>query len=267
MRERVAAAIDSRPSNVSVQPESLQQKDNLCGPFWAARVLRGFGIVSWGGQPIDEDLIALRAGTVLPDSRAPGALPPGAVSRASYRYQLPLAPTAASGTAAGSLVEAIESAASGALRCIPVSGKWTAERVSGLVEGARALDGARLIANVRTGCLWGSRPPLATLLDELEGRPVPDPAPDWDVGHFVELAGLIRGSVGALVHVNDSYPSMGWEGHHLQPPRVMASALLRGDGREGGVLIVVPAGRAAEAASVAGDLDLEIGAWNNGTRS
>lgn len=267
MPERVAAAIDFRPSNVPAEPESPQQKDNLCGPFWAARVLRGFGIASWGGQPIDEDLIALRAGTVLPETGAAGVLPPGAVSRAFYRYQLPLAPIAASGTAAGSLVEAIESAASGALRCIPVRGRWTAERVAGLVEDGRALDGARLIANVRTGCLWGSRPPLATLLDELEGRPVPDPAPDWDVGHFVELAGLIRGAGGALVHVHDSYPSMGWEGHHLQPPRVMASALLRGDGREGGVLVVVPAGRAKDAAALADDLDLDIGAWNNGTRS
>jgi hypothetical protein len=263
--ERVAAALHSRPSNQPGQAESLQQKDNLCGPFWAARVLRDFGIASWGGQPIDEDLIALRAGTVLPDSGAAGALPPGAMSRASYRYQLPTAPIAASGTAAGALAEAIESASSGALRCVPMRGRWTADSVAGLVQDARALDGARLIANVRTGCLWGSRPPLATLLDELEGRKVPDPAPDWDVGHFVELAGLIRGAGGALVHVHDSYPSMGWEGHHLQPPRVLASALLRGDGREGGVLVVVPAGRAADAASLAGDLDLDIGAWNNGT--
>jgi hypothetical protein len=264
LRERVATATDSPPDEVA-QPEGVQQKDNLCGPFWAARILRDFGVESWDGQPVDEDLVALRAGTILPDSGPEGALPPGAVSRHTYRYELPTAPIEASGTAAAGLMTAIESASSGALRCLPVRGTWTPDRVARLVEGVRGIEGARLIANIRTGRLWGSRPPLATLLDELGGKPVADPAPDWDVGHFVELAGLIRGDRGALVHVRDSYPSLGQEGHHLQPPRVLASALLRGDGREGGVLLVVPAARADVAESLVADLDLGVGTWNNGT--
>jgi hypothetical protein len=263
MREQAAAAVDSRAS----LPETAQQKDNLCGAFWAARVLHEFGIASWDGKPIDEDLIALRSGTALPDSGPEGALPPGAVSLTSYRYVLPIAPIEASGTAPGPLAHAIESAASGALRCLPVRGRWTAERVVHLVEGARAIEGTRLIANLRTGRFWGSRPPITTLIDELEGRPTPDPTPDWDVGHYVELAGLIRGSGGALVHVHDTYPSLGWDGHHLQPPRVVASALLRGDGREGGVLVVVPTGRISEVESLVAGLDLDIGIWDNGVGS
>jgi hypothetical protein len=267
LHERVGSAIDSRPTDLPPQPEGSQQKDNLCGAFLAARLLHEFGIASWDGQPIDEDLIALRSDTVLPDSGPQGALPPGAVSLASYRYLLPTAPIEASGTAPGPLVQAIESAASGSLRCLPVRGKWTAEQVVRLVEGARAVAGARLIANLRTGRLWGSHPSVATLIDELEGRPAPDPTPDWDVGHYVELAGVIRGAGGALVHVRDTYPSLGWDGHHLQPPRVVAAALLRGDGREGGVLLIVPAARAAAAESLVADLALDIGAWDNRTRS
>jgi hypothetical protein len=257
------AAIDSPV----VAPEAAQQKDNLCGAFWAARVIREFGIVSWDGQPIDEDLIALKSATVLPDSGPEGALPPGAVSLTSYRYVLPTAPIQASGTAPGPLAQAIESAGSGALRCVPVRGKWTAHRVARFVEGARAIGGARLIANLRTGRFWGSHPPLTALIDELAGRPAPDPTPDWDVGHYVELAGLITGEGGALVHVHDTYPSLGWDGHHMQPPRVVAAALLRGDGREGGVLVVVPAGRAAEVESLVAGLDLDIGIWDNGVGS
>jgi hypothetical protein len=263
VRDRVAAAIDAPV----VAPAAAQQKDNLCGAFWAARIIREFGIGSWDGQPIDEDLIALKSSTVLPDSGPEGALPPGALSLTAYRFAFPTAPIEASGTAPGPLSQAIESAGSGALRCVPVRGKWTAERVAKLVEGARSIGGARLIANLRTGRFWGSHPPLTALIDELAGRPAPDPTPDWDVGHYVELAGLITGEGGALVHVHDTYPSLGWDGHHLQPPRVVAAALLRGDGREGGVLVVVPAACAAEVETLVADLGLDIGMWDNGVGS
>jgi hypothetical protein len=52
---------------------------------------------------------------------------------------------------------------------------------------------------------------------------------------------------------------------HLQPPSALASALERGDGREGGVLAVVPSGRAGDAQALARDLSLDIGLWDNGT--
>jgi hypothetical protein len=244
--------------------DAAQQKDNLCGPFWAARVLHDFGVDEWDGEQIDEDLIALRAGTVLPDSPE-GSVPVDAHSRTDYRYRLPTAPAAASGTAAGPLADAIEHASEGALRCVPLRGAWTAERVERLVEATPAV-GARLLANVRTGALWASRPPLEALLAELAGRPAPDPPADWDVGHFFELASLVRGTHGSLVLVHDSYPSFGWNAHHLQPPRAIAAALLRGDGREGGVLAIAPRRRAAEIEAAAAELELDVAIWDNGTR-
>jgi hypothetical protein len=247
-----------------VLSRTAQQKDNLCGPFWAARVLNEAGFSVWDGEVIDEDVIALRAGTLLPVAHTGADVPPGAATDATYRYALPAAPVERSGTSAAGLIVAIEAASGGALRCVPLRGAWSVEGVEQLLDDAREI-GARLIANVRTGRLWGSRPPVDTLLAELEGKPVQDPAAEWDVGHFVELEMLIRGPVGSLVVVNDSYPTLGWDGRHLQPPRAVVDSLLRGDGREGGVLVVVPPSRVDAVSALAARIGLEVGVWNNGT--
>jgi hypothetical protein len=239
-----------------------QQKDNLCGPFWAARLLRDAGIESWDGEELDEDLVARRAGTLLPEPDV-GSVPPGAESRTDYRFDLPCVEAARSGTPAGALAEAIEQASRDALRCVPVRGAWTEHRVTELVDRAR---GARLLANVRTGGFWGSRPTVDELLAELRGEAVEGPPADWDVGHFCELELLVRGPGGALVLVHDSYPSLGWGARHLQPPRAVAAALLRGDGRDGGVLAVAALEESGHLEALARDLGLEIGIWDNGTR-
>jgi len=242
-----------------------QQKDNLCGPFWAARFLRDAGVDEWEGRPVDEDLLALRAGSTLPDAPAEECVPPGAASKADYGVELPIVPADRAGTAAGALAGAIEAVSGGALRCVPLRGEWIAERVEHLVDRGRGL-GARLLANLRTGLFWGSRAPVESLLTELSGRSASAPAADWDCGHFCELGLLVRGPAGSLVVVRDSYPSLGWNGTHLQPPRVVAEALARGDGRGGGVLAVVSADGAAAVEALGRTLGLEIAVWDNGTR-
>lgn len=243
-----------------------QQKDNLCGPFWAARVLNESGYSSWDGRPIDSDLIALRARTVLPEVHPGPDVPPGAVSLTDYQYELPTAPVEQSGTSARGLAHAIEAASARELCVVSLRGEWTSDRVERLVDEAHEL-GVRLIANLRTGRLWGGRPAIEVLLGELEGQAVQEPVADWDVGHFVSLEMLIRGPRGSLVIVHDSYPSLGWAGRHLQPPRAVAAALLRGDGREGGVLAVAPKAHEESVKALAAGIGLETGAWDNGTRS
>ena len=245
---------------------AAQQKDNLCGPFWAARVLVEAGFTEWSGEPIDEDLIAMRAGSTLPPAASAPTVPPGAVSLTQYRFDLPTAPPDESGTSAEGLMQVIETASGGALRSVPVRGRWTADRIDKLVSEAPAF-GARLIANVQTGKLWPSRPDIEVLLDELSGRPVEERAADWDVGHFIELVMLIRGPKNPLVVVQDSYPVLGVQGRHLQPPRALAAALLRDDGRDGGVLAVVVRDKANAVAALVASLGLHIGTWNNGSRS
>ena len=75
----------------------------------------------------------------------------------------------------------------------------------------------------------------------------------------------MRGPSGALVALRDTYPGLGWGGHHLQPAGVLAAALERGDGAEGGVLIVCQTpgtGTLRERLEAAG---IELRHWDNGT--
>ncbi len=248
----------------SQPPElELQQKDNLCGPFHAARVLRDAGVTAWEGQELDQDLVALHAGTGLPRLECEPEVPPGAASRQDYRHELALVEPARAGTPTAGLVRAIEELSEGRLACVPLTGEWTAENVTGLMRAAPPLA-ARLIANVRTGRFWGSRPPAETLIAVLSGALVQEPPPaDWDAGHFVELEALIGGAAGSLVLVRDSYPSLGWMGRHLQPPGVVADALMRGDGKRGGVLVVVGSELAPAVERLAGELSLQRTIWGN----
>jgi Family of unknown function (DUF6885) len=248
----------------SASVDERQQKDNLCGPFHAARLLREeAGVTEWDGVPLDQDLVALHAGTLLPDREVGPQVPPGAVNLRDYRFELARADEARVGTTATGLAAALAELSGGRLVVVPVSGGWTAELVERLVVGGRAA-GARLIANARTGLLWGSRPPLELLLDALEGRlPADPPAADWDAGHFVELAQLVRGQAGALVVVRDSYPSLGWGGTHLQPPAAVAAALLRGDGRGGGVLAVGGPDEVPGIEELVAELGLATEMWDN----
>jgi Family of unknown function (DUF6885) len=224
-------------------------------------------VSSSAGEVLDQDLVALRAGTVLPAREDGPQVPPGAVSFTDYRHPLPLVEPELSGTSADDLGDAIEELSDGRLRCVPLSGTWDGAIVERVVESAASL-GARLIANVRSGRLWGSRPPAELLLAWLDGRelPAPPPAAEWDVGHFVELATIVRGRARALIVVRDSYPTLGWTGHHLQPPETIAAALRRDDGHGGGVLAVLAPERVADTVALAAELGLDTAMWDNGTR-
>jgi hypothetical protein len=243
---------------------AAQQRDSLCGPFHGARVLLDAGVSEWQATAIDQDLVALHAGTTLPAEPQRSRLPAGAESLLDYHQALTSeADPARAGTTPRGLARALALLSSGRLECVPLRGDWSEQRLEALLEAAPGL-GARLIANLRTGMLWNSRPPLETLLAELAGaHPAEAPAADWDVGHFVELVQLVRGQGGALVVVRDSYPSLGWDGHHLQPPRALVAALRRGDGREGGVLAVVEAAAGPEVRQLARRLALEAEFWRN----
>ena len=240
---------------------AIPQKDQLCGPFWGALVLAA------AGRPADQDEVALEAGTTLAEGDPAQWLPPGASPRTDYGLSLPVSPDeGAAGTSAPGLARGIERLSEGALRVVPVAGPWTAETVVALVEiSASETPGCTLVANLRTGRLWGSRPPARLLFDHLLGLPVEAPAPDWDCGHFVAITASLSGPGGSLIAVRDTYARFGWGGYHLQPAAAVAAALERGDGHEGGVLCVC---EASGAAALAGKLEaagFELRHWDNGT--
>jgi hypothetical protein len=140
------------------------------------------------------------------------------------------------------------------------------ETVVSLIETASdSAPECVLIANLRTGRLWGSHASARLLLDHLAGRTVEPPPPDWDCGHFLSVAACVRGPGGVLVALRDTYPQLGLGGYHLQPAGALAAALERGDGLEGGVLCTCDA-RAAEAlATRLGEAGFELRHWDNGS--
>jgi hypothetical protein len=253
----VSTVPDRRAFAVAYAAER-QQMDNLCGCFWASLALRAAGIDA------DQEAVALEARSILPGGDPQTHVAPGATPRCDYRVELPLADVpATAGTAAPPLRAAIERLSDGRLAAIEVAGPWTAANVCTLLDTAAA--SALLIANVRTGPFWGSHPDPAVVVEQLDGGSPEPPPSDWDVGHFVELAALVRGPGGALVIVRDTYRELGRDGHHLQPPERVAAALRRDDGAEGGVLVVCAAAAGDELRETLADHGFDLHGWDNGT--
>jgi hypothetical protein len=245
----------------------LPQKDNLCGCFWASIALRAAGVEGTDGEPLDQDRVALAAGTILPEGDPAGFVPPGEMPRRDYTVQLPtVTDRADGGTAAPALAAAIEGLSGARLAVVPVAGPWSASSLVGLVRAAAEVSPeAVLVANVRTGRFWGTRPDPASLLAYLAGGEPSVPEHEWDTGHFVNVAALVTAGERALVVVRDSYRGLGWAGHHLQPADAFAAALDRGDGREGGVLCVAPAADAEGLGTRLRAEGFELRHWDNGT--
>ncbi len=274
----------------------LPQRDDLCGAFCGALALRAAGVERYAGEPadrvgrargdagepIDQDTVALAAGSVVSAQQDPGNLPHDEPGRRDYRLALPFVDDATvSGTTAAGVVGAIERLGGGALAAIPYSGPWTARTLDGLFELVAGLDRpVALIANLATHHLWGARAHLDQLLDHLYEGAQSGPPPDWDVGHFVCVFGRVRGPRGTLYGVADTYPALGVGGVHMQPAERLAAAIERRDrSREtlasgehprfgqpsGGVVVVLATDDAAHVRAGARELGLREGIWDNGT--
>ena len=232
----------------------LPQKDELCGCFWATLALR----LNDEG-PVEQDDVALIAGSVITSHGSAHLLPRGQARRNDYRLELPVTEDdESSGTSAHGVALAVGELTDGRLAVHPVS-SLDASGVGALVRAAAEADSpVVLIANVQTGAFWGSHPSAAQLAAYLErGDLGAGPAPDWSVGHFVGLVGLSEGRTGALVTVADTYPVLGAGGVHLQPVEAVTEALV---GR--GVLVVGERDAARRVADAAGGLP-EL--WDNGS--
>src|SRR5918993_1968836 len=262
LRHPVAGSVRLVPGArdlAGLHEKAIPQKDQLCGPFWGALTL------SAAGHAVEQEEVALRSGTTLAEGDPSEWLPPGASPRTDYNLPLPVSPDEASaGTSAPGLARGVEELSGNTLKVIPVAGPWAAETVVSLVEiSASEAPECTLVANLRTGRLWGSRPPARLYFDYLLGLPVAPPAADWDCGHFLAILATLSGPGGALVALRDTYAELGWGGYHLQPAGAVAAALERGDGHEGGVLCVCQA-----SATLAGRLEgagFELRYWDNGT--
>jgi hypothetical protein len=254
---------------LAVHARELPQRDDLCGAFCGALALRAAGLDEHDGEPLDQDEVALAAGSIVSGVRDAGILPYGEPGRRDYRVSLPLVEDASvSGTTAAGLRNAIARLSDGALAAIPYSGPWSADTLAGLFDLCRALERpVTLVANFATRHLWGGRPSVNQLLGYLFDGDRDGPPPDWDVGHFACVFGRVRGAGGSLYGVADTYPALGDGGVHVQPQERLAAALERREGPAGGMLVVAFAQDAAAVRAGAGALGLREGVWDNGSVS
>ncbi len=245
----------------------LPQRDDLCGAFCASLALRAAGIEEHDGEPVDQDLLAQAAGTVVSRLRDTTSLPAGEQGRRDYRLTPPFVDRQdVSGTTAGGLVEAIDRISGGRLVAVPFSGPWSVQTLRGVFDVAGALaHPVTLVANLATRHLWGARPHPDQLLDYLLDGDQSGPPADWDVGHFACVVGRASGPGGSLYVVADTYPSLGSAGVHLQPQERLAVALARPDMSPGGLIVVACTPDAELVRCGAAELGLAEEAWDNGT--
>jgi hypothetical protein len=245
----------------------LPQRDDLCGAFCGVLALHAAGVRSEDGEPIDQDAVALAAGSIVSGVRDAGTLPHGETGRRDYRLSIPtIEDSHVSGTTAAGLGEAIATLSAGSLEAIPYAGPWNAATLAGVFELAAELEHpVTLVANFATHHLWGGRPSVNQLLNYLFDGELDGPPPDWDVGHFACVFGCIRGPRGNLYAVADTYPALGDGGVHMQPQERLAAALERRDMPFGGLFVVTYASDAATVRTGGAALGLSEGIWDNGT--
>jgi hypothetical protein len=248
----------------------LPQRDDLCGAFCGALALNAAGLLEREGEPLDQDAVALLAGSVVSAPRPsgePGGLPYGERGRRDYRLSLPtIEDSDVSGTTCAGVIDAIHALSGGALQAIPFSGPWTADTLAGLYDAAAARERpVTLIANLATHHLWGGGARVDQLLGYLLEGTRQGPDPDWRVGHFACVFGRVRGPHGSLYGVADTYPALGNRGVHMQPQERLAAALARRDMPAGGMIAVALSADAAAVRAGASAVGLSEGPWNNGT--
>jgi Family of unknown function (DUF6885) len=251
---------------LSAHGAELPQRDDLCGAFCGLLALRAAGFESHGGEPLDQDAVALAAQSTI-SRGGEDHLPRGERGRRDYRHELPLIedPTL-SGTNAAGLLSALEELSGRELAAIPYSGPWSAEALAGVFDVAAGLARpVTLIANIATRHLWGAGAEPGRLFGYLIDGEQGGPPPDWDVGHFVCLVARVSGPRGSLYAVADTYSSLGHGGIHLQPEERLVRALERPEMPAGGVIVVAGREDAAAVRSGASALGLSERAWDNGS--
>jgi hypothetical protein len=245
----------------------LPQRDDLCGAFCGALALNAAGIETFDGGPLDQDAVALAAGSVVSGVPQPGILPEGETGRRDYRLAIPTIEDAeVSGTTAAGVASAVERLGGGRLAAVPFSGPWNVGTLAGIFELALSCEQpVTLVANLATHHLWGGASTLTQLLDYLYDGVLAGPVPDWDVGHFACIVARTVGPTGTLYAVADTYPALGVGGVHLQPAELLAAAIDRRDKPAGGVIVVVASEEAPLLRAGAQALGLHEGLWDNGT--
>jgi hypothetical protein len=270
------------------------QRPATCGAYAARYLLAPLGFTTSDGvDTTREDFLAHLAGTVIEDTEleevrevrarveALGLSDAEAAERFPRTwYRWPLRSSdddVITGTSPTGTARAIALGSGGALVTLPVPGRgpdravaMTPERFDALLDLVeRHLNdwGLHPIANIEVDQLLDATSDAyapATLAGADPEASIPRER--WGVGHFVGIGAIWRGQDGRRwVLLLDTYKARGFDGYVPMPAESLRRAVVREDGRDGGLLLVIRR-EALEAARDAIDgLGLEILMWGNGS--
>jgi hypothetical protein len=270
------------------------QRPATCGAYATSYLLAPLGYRTADGvDTTREDYLAYLAGTVIEqdeledvrraaaDAEAAGLSDAEAIERFPRTwYGWPLRSSdddAITGTSPTGTARAISLGSGGDLVTLPVPARdaegdvvLTAERFGALLDLVEAhLDDWRIhpIANLEVDQLIDAT--SDAYRPEALAGPDPEstiPRERWGVGHFVGIGALWRDAAGRRwVLLLDTYKARGFSGYVPMPADSLRRAIVREDGRTGGLLLVMPRTSLDAAAAAIGDLGLEIRMWGNGS--
>jgi hypothetical protein len=272
----------------------VDQRPSTCGAFALSYLLPVLGYARHDGHDLAaEDYLAHLAAVVIegrevaPSDEVSTRVARGELSEAEalerygrtwYRYPVRASDDpVAQGTSPTGIARAVAVATDGRLATLPIAGRLpdgrpqlTPARSEALLELlATHLAGWRLHAVLNYEADQALKPdsPAYTPAN-LRASDVLEriPRDDWGVGHFAGLAGLWRRPDGGWwLVLLDTYKRRGFDGYQPQPAELVRRALVREDGRGGGILVVVPREHLDAAAASIESLGLRLGAWSNGS--
>jgi hypothetical protein len=270
------------------------QRPATCGAYVTRYLLTPLGYQTHGGiATTREDYLALLAGTVIEsyeespseavreEIRRLGIDDAEAVERYGEAYYAwPLSATAdpaAAGTSPTGTARIIALASNGSLVTLPIPARDTDGRVlmtpsawEALLDlVADRLEAWRphLIVNYESDQLLDPRSPTYSA----ENLASPDPAAvipldSWGVGHFAGIGALWRAPDDSRwMLILDTYRDRGFSRYQPQPAELVRRSLVREDGREGGLLLILPREHLEDARSTIETLGLEARMWGNGS--
>jgi len=270
--------------------------ENTCGPYHLTYILRALGYRQHRDIEISEEYLAKLARTrIAPEeyrSRISGLLEvmhgKASIEEASrkygrilYRYDMLVSDKPEElGTSAEGVKYALETVTEGKLVGIPIPSRkgdrilFTEQAFKNLVN--LLIDKVeewkyQAILNLQTSLLVNQVAAHHDILVALLARDLEEALgkSPWRVGHFVSLAGFIRrkwsNGEDILLLIRDTYKGIGYHGYHIQPLENVRKALIRDDGREGGILLIVERDYAQQVEREIRNIGLEIALWDNGS--
>ena len=291
----------ARVSYVEYWPEIADALDSFqdqrpatCGAYAARYLLAPLGYATSDGvDTTREDYLAYLAGTVIDHDEmreveavreavaAAGLSDDEAIRRYPRTwYGWPLRSSDDEpilGTSPTGIARAVSLGSAGALVTLPVPSRDPAEDV--LLTPERFDELLDLLeTHLRD---WGVHPIANIEVDQLldatsdaysaEALAGADPEASiplerWGVGHFVGVGALWRAADGRRwVLLLDTYKTRGFDGYVPMPAESLRRAVVREDGRDGGLLLVLGRDALGEAREALERLGLDIRMWGNGS--